>query len=100
MAGRIRGVVGLAGCDNPRVPSQGLHRFLAQELIKADVLIVSTGCGSAACGTAGYLTPETALENAGPGFARSLRGDWNSAYPPSRILCRQFKDSDDTLRYG
>jgi carbon-monoxide dehydrogenase catalytic subunit len=68
MAGRIRGVVGLAGCDNPRVPSQGLHRFLAVELIKNDVLIVSTGCGSAACGTAGFLTPEMALENAGPGL--------------------------------
>jgi carbon-monoxide dehydrogenase catalytic subunit len=68
MAGRIRGVVGLAGCDNPRVPSTGLHRFLAVELIKNDVLIVSTGCGSAACGTAGYLTPENALDNAGPGL--------------------------------
>lgn len=68
MAGRIRGVVGLAGCDNPRVPSTGLHRFIATELIKNDVLIVSTGCGSAACGTAGYLTPEMALENAGPGL--------------------------------
>lgn len=68
MAGRIRGVVGLAGCDNPRVPSTGLHRYLATELIKNDVLVVSTGCGSAACGTAGYLTPEMALENAGPGL--------------------------------
>ncbi len=68
MAGRVRGVVGLAGCDNPRVPSTGLHRFIAMELIKNDVLIVSTGCGSAACGTAGYLTPETALEMAGPGL--------------------------------
>lgn len=68
MAGRIRGVVGLAGCDNPRVPSQGLHRFLAIELIRKDVLIVSTGCGSAACGTAGFLTPETALDYAGPGL--------------------------------
>ncbi|MBI5641800.1 MAG: anaerobic carbon-monoxide dehydrogenase catalytic subunit [Nitrospirae bacterium] len=68
MAGRIRGVVGLAGCDNPRVPATGLHKFLATELIKNDVLIVSTGCGSAACGTAGYLTPEMALENAGPGL--------------------------------
>lgn len=68
MAGRIRGVVGLAGCDNPRVPSTGIHRFLALELIKNDVLIVSTGCGSAACGTAGYLIPEMALENAGPGL--------------------------------
>ncbi|MEJ2181930.1 MAG: anaerobic carbon-monoxide dehydrogenase catalytic subunit [Nitrospirota bacterium] len=68
MAGRVRGVVGLAGCDNPRVPATGIHRFLATELIKNDVLIVSTGCGSAACGTAGYLTPETALEQAGPGL--------------------------------
>jgi len=68
MAGRIRGVVGLAGCDNPRVPATGVHRFLATELIKNDVLIVSTGCGSAACGTAGFLTPEMALEHAGPGL--------------------------------
>lgn len=68
MAGRIRGVVGLAGCDNPRVPSTGIHRYLATELIKNDVLIVSTGCGSAACGTAGYLTPEMALGYAGPGL--------------------------------
>ncbi|HDL21329.1 MAG TPA: anaerobic carbon-monoxide dehydrogenase catalytic subunit [Nitrospirae bacterium] len=68
MAGRIRGVVGLAGCDNPRVPSTGIHKFLATELIKHDVLVLSTGCGSAACGTAGYLTPEMALENAGLGL--------------------------------
>jgi carbon-monoxide dehydrogenase catalytic subunit len=68
MAGRVRGVVGLAGCDNPRVPSTGLHGFLATELIKNDILIVSTGCGSAACGTMGYLTPEMAMENAGPGL--------------------------------
>jgi len=67
-AGRIRGVVGLAGCDNPRVPSQGLHRYLATELIKSDVLIVSTGCGSAACATTGFLTPEMAPESAGPGL--------------------------------
>jgi carbon-monoxide dehydrogenase catalytic subunit len=64
----VRGVVGLAGCDNPRWPSTGIHKFLATELIKNDVLIVSTGCSSAACGGAGYLTPEMALEHAGPGL--------------------------------
>ncbi len=68
IAGRIRGIVGLAGCDNPRVPAQGLHRFLASELVRRDVLVVSTGCGSAACGTAGFLTPETAIDIAGPGL--------------------------------
>ncbi|RQD73059.1 MAG: carbon monoxide dehydrogenase, partial [Desulfonatronospira sp. MSAO_Bac3] len=66
--GRIRGVVGLAGCDNPRVPAQGLHRYLAKEFIKSDVLVVSTGCGSHACQAAGYMTPEMALEHAGPGL--------------------------------
>lgn len=68
MAGRIRGVVGLAGCDNPRVPSTSVHRYLAEELIKNDVLVVTTGCGAAACASGGYLTPETALTNAGPGL--------------------------------
>jgi carbon-monoxide dehydrogenase catalytic subunit len=67
-AGRVRGVVGLAGCDNPRVNSTALHKWLATELIKRDVLIVSTGCGSAACGTSGMLTPEYALETCGPGL--------------------------------
>jgi len=68
IAGRVRGVVGLAGCDNPRYPATGIHKFLATELIKNDVLVVSTGCSSASCGTAGYLTPEMALEHAGPGL--------------------------------
>ncbi len=68
ISGRIRGVVGLAGCDNPRVEATAIHRFIATELIKNDVLIVSTGCGSAACGVAGYLTPEMALENAASGL--------------------------------
>jgi carbon-monoxide dehydrogenase catalytic subunit len=67
-AGRVRGVVGLAGCDNPRVNATESHKFIATELIKRDVLVVSTGCGSAACGTSGYLTPEMALEVAGPGL--------------------------------
>jgi anaerobic carbon-monoxide dehydrogenase catalytic subunit len=68
ISGRIRGVVGLVGCDNPRVQSTGIHKFLATELIKNDVLIVSTGCGAAACGSFGFLTPENAIENAGPGL--------------------------------
>ncbi|MBI4690698.1 MAG: anaerobic carbon-monoxide dehydrogenase catalytic subunit [Nitrospirae bacterium] len=68
MAGRVRGVVGMAGCDNPRFPATGVHKFLATELIKNDVLVVSTGCSSASCATAGFLTPEMAIENAGPGL--------------------------------
>ncbi len=68
IAGRIRGVVGLAGCNNPRICQDSMHNFLARELIKNDVLVVQTGCSAHASAKAGYMTPEMALENAGPGL--------------------------------
>jgi carbon-monoxide dehydrogenase catalytic subunit len=68
IAGRIRGVVGLAGCNNPRISQDSLHNFLSRELIKNDVLVVQTGCSAHASAKAGYMTPENALENAGPGL--------------------------------
>jgi carbon-monoxide dehydrogenase catalytic subunit len=68
MSGRIRGVAGVVGCDNTRFPATINHKYLITELIKRDVLVVTTGCGSHACGLAGYLTPEMALETAGPGL--------------------------------
>lgn len=68
IAGRIRGIVGLAGCNNPRVCQDSVHNFLTRELIKNDVLVVQTGCSAHASAKAGYMTPEMALENAGPGL--------------------------------
>ncbi len=68
ISGRIRGVVGLAGCNHPRITQDSLHTFLAREFIKRDVLVVQTGCSAHASAKAGYLTPENALENAGPGL--------------------------------
>jgi carbon-monoxide dehydrogenase catalytic subunit len=66
--GSIRGLVGLVGCDNPRVQATGIHRFLVEELIMNDVLILSSECGSAACAASGFLDPETAFKKAGPGL--------------------------------
>ncbi len=68
IAGRIRGVVGIVGCNNPRIAQDSVHNYLAEEFIRNDVLVVSTGCGAAACAKAGFMTPETALETAGPGL--------------------------------
>ncbi|MDA8099395.1 MAG: anaerobic carbon-monoxide dehydrogenase catalytic subunit [Nitrospiraceae bacterium] len=68
IAGRIRGVVGIAGCNNPRITQDSLHNFLSRELIKNDVLVVQTGCSAMASAKAGYMTPENALENAGQGL--------------------------------
>ncbi len=68
IAGRIRGAVGIAGCNNPRISQDSIHNFLVRELIKNDVLVLQTGCSAHASGKAGYMTPEMALENAGPGL--------------------------------
>ncbi|MDR7522270.1 MAG: anaerobic carbon-monoxide dehydrogenase catalytic subunit [Armatimonadota bacterium] len=68
MAGRIRGVVGVVGCDSPKqVQDQG-HLDLVYELLRHDVLVVQTGCSAIACGKAGLLQPEAAFRHAGRGL--------------------------------
>ncbi len=68
ISGRIRGAVGIAGCNNPRICQDSIHNFLVREFIKNDVLVLQTGCSAHASAKAGYMTPENALENAGPGL--------------------------------
>jgi len=68
MAGRIRGVAGVVGCDNPKNKSGGSHVEMVKELIRNDVLVVQTGCSAIACAKAGLLKPEAALEYAGRGL--------------------------------
>jgi len=68
IAGRIRGVVANIGCNNARICHDELHRYVVTEFIKNDVLVVETGCGAIASAKHGYMTPETALELAGPGL--------------------------------
>ncbi len=65
--GRIRGVVGVVGCTNPKVTQDLSHTTLVKELIKRDVLVVTTGCAQIACGKVGLLMPEAA-QFAGPGL--------------------------------
>ena len=65
--GRIRGVAGVVGCNNPKVPHDEIHLTLVKELIKNDVLVLQTGCSAIACAKAGLMIPE-ASEFAGPGL--------------------------------
>jgi carbon-monoxide dehydrogenase catalytic subunit len=67
-AGRIRGVVANIGCTNSRVQFEKFHRELTERFIKNDILVVETGCASVACQKLGFMTPEAALEVAGPGL--------------------------------
>ena len=68
MSGRIRGVAGVVGCDNPKNQSGLCHADMVKHLIKNDVLVVQTGCSAGACAKAGLLTPESAFRFAGEGL--------------------------------
>ena len=66
--GRIKGIVGIVGCSNPRMKTDSYVNALTRELIKREVIVLKTGCAAIASAKAGMLTPEAALEVAGPGF--------------------------------
>ncbi len=68
IAGRLRGVAGVVGCDNPKMQSGSSHITMVKELIKNDVLVVQTGCSAISCAKAGLLKPESAFEFAGKGL--------------------------------
>lgn len=67
-AGKIRGFVGIVGCNNPKFQQDSCNVTLAKELIKKDILVLVTGCVTTAAGKAGLLVPEGA-EMAGEGLA-------------------------------
>lgn len=66
--GRIRGVAGVVGCENPCFTQGGQHTAMVLELLRHDVLVISTGCSATACAREGLLAPEAALEHAGAGL--------------------------------
>ena len=57
-SGVLRGVVGVVGCNNARSISNKAHMEIMKELIKNDILVVTTGCGASAAGKNGLLTKE------------------------------------------
>jgi len=67
--GRIRGVAGVVGCNNVRTTHDSAHLIMIKELIKNDVIVLTTGCSAMACGKAGLLTPEAASKYCGAGLA-------------------------------
>ncbi len=69
--GRIRGLAGVVGCNNPNVCQDSAHLDMTMELIKNDVLVVQTGCAAIACAKTGLLSPEGA-EVRRPGTAGDL----------------------------
>jgi carbon-monoxide dehydrogenase catalytic subunit len=68
MAGRMRGVAAIVGCNNPRSQQDYLHTYVVSELLKQDVLVVQTGCGAIASAKLGLMLGEAGLDQVGPGL--------------------------------
>lgn len=67
VAGKIKGIAGIVGCNNPKVVQDSMHIGLAKELIRRDILVIGTGCWAIALAKAGLLSLEAA-EFAGEGL--------------------------------
>lgn len=91
--GRIRGIAAVVGCTNPKVPHDFTHTALTRELIKRDVLVVTTGCATIACSKQGMTNPKEALEMAGPG----LREVCETVGMPPVLTCGSCVDNSRLL---
>ncbi len=69
ISGRLRGAAGVVGCNNPKQTHDSCHLAMIKELIKNDVLVVSTGCSAMAAGKAGLMRPDAAAKYCGKGLA-------------------------------
>lgn len=69
--GRIRGIVNLVGCNNPRVVYEEAVVKVADELIAHDILVLTNGCAAYALLKLVFCLPE-GLVSAGPGLQASL----------------------------
>jgi anaerobic carbon-monoxide dehydrogenase catalytic subunit len=67
--GRIRGLAGVVGCNNARTTQDSAHIAMIKELLKNDVLVLSTGCAAMAAAKQGLMVPEAAKKFCGPGLA-------------------------------
>lgn len=68
IAGRIRGVAAVIGCNTVKKVQDESHLAMVKELLNNDVLVIQTGCSATACAKYGLLVPEAAIEHAGKGL--------------------------------
>jgi carbon-monoxide dehydrogenase catalytic subunit len=68
ISGRIKGVVGIVGCNNPKYKMDDYINALTRQLIQNNILVLKTGCAAIASAKEGMLIPEMALEMAGKGL--------------------------------
>lgn len=72
VAGNIRGVCLFAGCNNVAVPQDQNFVTVAEKLLKANVLVLATGCGAGALMRHGFMDPANVDSLCGDGLKAVL----------------------------
>lgn len=72
-SGAIKGIAALVGCNNVKIKHDYAHINLIRELIRNDVLVLTTGCNAIAAAKAGLMLPEAA-EECGDGLKGVCKG--------------------------
>lgn len=72
VSGNIRGVCLFAGCNNVMVPQDRNYVTMAKKLLKANVLVLATGCGAGALMRHGFMNPANVDELCGDGIKAVL----------------------------
>ncbi|MGE5190158.1 MAG: anaerobic carbon-monoxide dehydrogenase catalytic subunit [Gemmatimonadota bacterium] len=78
-SGDILGAVGIVGCPNPKLRQVAMTERLAEELVRNDVLVVTTGCANHVLAQAGFLAGDAAARYAGPRLLKVLSALGNAA---------------------
>jgi len=71
-SGDILGAVGIVGCPNPKLRYSSMTERMAAELLRNNVLIVTTGCVNHILAHAGFLTAEATEKYAGEKLKKVL----------------------------
>lgn len=70
-SGKIKGIVNLVGCNNPKVVYEQAIVQVADTLLANDIIVLTNGCASFPLLKMGYCTRQ-ALDKAGPGLREIL----------------------------
>ncbi len=77
--GNIYGVVGFAGCPSIKLRDTSMTERMTKELLKNNVLIVTTGCTAHICAQAGFMDSSATEKYCGDGLKSVLKALGNAA---------------------
>lgn len=80
--GKIRGIVAMVGCSNPKIPYETGHVRIARELVKEGVLVLTSGCSAHALLSSGLCSREAAAD-AAPGLRAACE---EAGVPPVLVV--------------